>query len=210
MGVPGDEKREVHLALGAPTRGLVGADVLERLRPRAIFLNTARGEIVDGAALERIAREKPLRVGLDVFAQEPAGGTGEFADPIVALPQVYGTHHIGASTEQAQESIAAETVRIVRSFVETGRVPNCVNLARRSEATYRLVVRHHDQPGVLALVFERLRDAGLNVQETENILFEGGDAALARIHLDSAPDATVLEAIRSGHAAIIDARLVKI
>ncbi len=200
----------VHLALGNGTRGLVGVEVLERLRPRAIFLNTARGEVVDGAALERIAREKPLRVGLDVFAQEPAGASGDFTDPIAALPQVYGTHHIGASTEQAQESIAAETVRIVRSFVESGRVPNCVNLARRSEATHRLLVRHHDRPGVLAHVFERLRDAGLNVQESENILFEGGEAALARIHLDGAPDEATLAAIRSGHPAILDARLVRI
>ena len=107
--------------------------------------------------------------------------------PLVALPGVYGTHHIGASTDQAQEAIAAETVRIVRSYKETGRVPNVVNLAKRTPATHMLVVRHRDRPGVLAHVFDHLRQANLNVQETENIVFEGAEAAVARINLDGAP-----------------------
>ena len=103
---------------------------------------------------------------------------------------MYGTHHIGASTDQAQEAIAAETVRIVRSYKETGRVPNVVNLAKRTPATHMLVVRHHDRPGVLAHVFDELREANLNVQETENIVFEGAEAAVARINLDGPPSET--------------------
>ena len=198
----------VHLALAPATRGLVGADVLARLRPGAILINTARAEIVDAAALESAAREKGLRLGLDVFAREPAGGTGEFSDPIVGLPLVYGTHHIGASTEQAQEAIAAEAVRVVRSYLESGRVPNCVNLARESAATHRLVVRHRDRPGVLAHVFRCLRDAGLNVQETENLVFEGGHAAVARIHFEGTPDEAVLESVRAGHPDILEIRVV--
>jgi D-3-phosphoglycerate dehydrogenase len=200
----------VHLALGAGTRGLVDAEVLGRLRPGAFFLNTSRGEIVDAEALAAAVREKGLRVGLDVYAQEPSGGTGEFADPIVALPDVYGTHHVGASTEQAQEAIAAETVRIVRTFAAGGRVPNCVNLAERSPATHRLLVRHRDRPGVLAHVFDGLRAAGINVQETENLLFAGGAAAVARIHLVGEPDAETLERIRTGNADVLDLRLTAV
>lgn len=200
----------VHVALSKENRGFVGRDVLSKLRPGAIFLNTARAEVVDAEALSEAVRERGVRAGLDVFAQEPSGGTGDFVDPIVALPGVYGTHHVGASTEQAQEAIAAETVRIVRAFAETGRVPNCVNLAKRTEATHRLVVRHRDRPGVLAHVFERLRDAGLNVQETENVLFDGGEAAVARIHLDGAPDETALAAITSGHPDVLDVRLLAV
>ncbi len=119
---------------------------------------------------------------------EPAAAEGSIDDPIVSLPNVIGTHHIGASTAQAQEAIAAETVRIVETFVETGRVPNVVNLAVKTPATHMLVVRHRDRPGVLAHVFERIRDARLNVQETENIIFDGAHAAVARINLDGAPD----------------------
>jgi D-3-phosphoglycerate dehydrogenase / 2-oxoglutarate reductase len=117
----------VHLALAPQTRQIVNAAVLDRLRPGAFVINTARAEVVDYEALRRAAREKPLRVALDVFAAEPATPTGEFADPIVREPSVYGTHHIGASTDQAQDAIAAETVRIVSEYMKTGRAPNRVN-----------------------------------------------------------------------------------
>ena len=198
----------VHLAFGPDTKGLVNRDVLGRLRPGAMFINTARAEIVDQAALVDAAREKGLRIGLDVFANEPATATGEFTDDLVTLPGVYGTHHIGASTDQAQEAIAAETVRIVRSFKDTGKVPNVVNLALRTPATHMLIVRHRDRPGVLAHVFDHLREANLNVQETENIVFAGAEAAVARINLDGAPAASVCDKIKSGNADVLDLQVV--
>jgi D-3-phosphoglycerate dehydrogenase len=197
----------LHLALSADTRQIVGPVVLARLRPGAILLNTARGELIDHAALAEAVRTRGLRVGLDVFEHEPDTGAGDFRDPIAELPGVYGTHHIGASTSQAQEAIAGETVRIVRAFAETGRVPNVVNLARRTPATHMLVVRHRDRPGVLAHVFGHLRERALNVQETENIVFEGALAAVARINLDKAPDAALLDSLR-GNADILDLQVV--
>jgi D-3-phosphoglycerate dehydrogenase len=200
----------VHLALGPDTKGLVNAGVLSRLKPGAMFINTARGEVVDHAALAAVVREKGVRVGLDVFANEPAGSTGEFADELAAMPNVYGTHHIGASTDQAQEAIAAETVRIIRSYKETGKVPNVVNLAKRTPATHMLVVRHRDRPGVLAHVFDHLREDNLNVQETENIVFEGADAAVARINLDGAPSRALCQRVKAGNADILDLQVVQL
>ncbi len=200
----------LHLALGPGTKGLVNADVLGKLKPGAILINTARGEVVDEAAVAAAVRERGLRVGLDVFAQEPAGATGEFASELASLPGVYGTHHIGASTEQAQEAIAAETVRIIRTFKETGRVPNVVNLAKRTPATHMLVVRHRDRPGVLAHVFDHLRSANLNVQETENIVFDGAEAAVARINLDGEPSSAVCRQIKSGNENVLDLQVVSL
>ena len=200
----------VHLAFGPETKGLVGREVLAGLKPGATFINTARAEIVDHAALLEAAREKRVRVGLDVFNAEPATATGDFHDELVSLPNVYGTHHIGASTEQAQEAIAAETVRIVTSFKNTGKVPNVVNLASRTPATHMLVVRHRDRPGVLAHVFDNLREANLNVQETENIVFEGAEAAVARINLDGAPASALCDKIKSGHPDVLDLQVVKL
>jgi D-3-phosphoglycerate dehydrogenase len=200
----------IHLALTRETRGFVDAELLRHLKDNAMLINTARGEVLDYAALAAAIPEKKLRVGLDVFASEPADAEGSFDDPILALPNVIGTHHIGASTNQAQEAIAAETVRIVRTFVETGRVPNVVNLAKQTPATHMLVVRHRDKPGVLAHVFERLRDAHLNVQETENIIFEGAHAAVARINLDGAPPADTIATIQSGHPDVLNLQLVKL
>jgi D-3-phosphoglycerate dehydrogenase len=199
----------VHVALGPDTKGLVNADVLSRLKPGAMFINTARGEVVDHAALAAAVREKGIRVGLDVFANEPAGAAGDFEDAIVSLPNVYGTHHIGASTDQAQEAIAAETVRIIRTYKETGKVPNVVNLAKRTPATHMLVVRHRDRPGVLAHVFDHLREDNLNVQETENIVFEGAEAAVARINLDGAPSAALCQRMKAGNSDILDLQVVQ-
>ncbi len=200
----------VHLALTSETRGLVNAAVLDALKPGSYFVNTARGEVVDHTALEKAVRERGIRVGMDVFANEPSGATGAFADPLVALPNVYGTHHIGASTDQAQEAIAAETVRIISSYNLTGKVPNVVNLAKRTPATHMLVVRHRDRPGVLAHVFEHLRNGNINVQETENVIFEGAQAAVARINLDGAPSNALLESVQGGNPDILDLHLVAI
>jgi D-3-phosphoglycerate dehydrogenase len=200
----------IHLALNAQTKGLVNAAILDQLRPGSFVINTARAEVMDYAALEKAAREKNLRIGLDVFAGEPAGATGDFKDTITSLPNTYGTHHIGASTDQAQEAIAAETVRIIACYKDTGKVPNVVNLAKKTPATHMLVVRHRDRPGVLAHVFAHLRAGNINVQETENVIFDGAEAAVARINLDRAPDNSVLQQIQNGSGDILDLHLVSI
>ena len=200
----------VHLALTNDTRNFVNASLLNRMKPGAFFVNTARGEVVDYAALANAVTNKNIRVALDVFAVEPSAATADFSDPIIGLPNVYGTHHIGASTDQAQEAIAAESVRIIRTYKDTGKVPNVVNLSSKTPATHMLVVRHRDRPGVLAHVFNHLRGGNLNVQETENIIFEGAEAAIARINLDAAPPSAVLQAIEKGNADILHLHLVKI
>jgi D-3-phosphoglycerate dehydrogenase / 2-oxoglutarate reductase len=200
----------VHLALTAATRGFLDSSILERLRPGAYVINTARAELIDSAALERAVRERGVRVGVDVFANEPTAATGVFSDGIVQWPNVYGTHHIGGSTDQAQEAIAAETVRVIVTHKNTGKVPNVVNLATKTPATHMLVVRHRDRPGVLAHVFDRLRSGLINVQETENVVFEGAEAAVARINLDQAPSDALLQAIRAGSGDILDVHVIAI
>lgn len=198
----------MHLALSKDTRGLLGAEFFNSMKPGAMFINTARGEVVDYAALEAAVRQRGIRAGLDVFPGEPVSATADFATPLVSLPGVYGSPHIGGSTDQAQEAIAAETVRVITAYMTTGKVPNVVNLARVSPASHMLVVRHRDRPGVLAHVFDQLRQGGINVQETENTIFEGAEAAVARINLDGAPSSGVLEALRSGNSDILDVRVV--
>jgi len=198
----------LHVALNAQTRGLIDAAFFAAMRPGAYFINTSRAEVVDHVALGRAVEEKGIRAGLDVFAAEPAGGTGAFADPIVKLPGVYGTHHIGASTEQAQEAIAAETVRIIRTFQQTGQVPNVVNLARSTPAICALVVRHLDRPGVLAGVLDGIRVAGINVQEMENIIFQGAEAAVARIHLETVPGPEAIARIQASSPHILEVSLI--
>jgi D-3-phosphoglycerate dehydrogenase len=198
----------VHLPLSKDTRGAISREVLEALRPGAIFLNTARAEVVDQEALLDLARAGRIRVGTDVFPGEPEKGQADFDSELGKLPNVYGTHHIGASTAQAQDAIARETVRIVESFLRTGRVPNCVNVARRTPARARLVVRHLDKVGVLANVLGLIREAGINVEEVQNTVFEEAQAASCSIDLDEKPTAEVLERIRSRNDEILFVDLV--
>lgn len=198
----------VHVALAPETRNLINANVLAKLKPGASFINTSRGEIVDHAALTQAIQEKNLRVGLDVFEKEPAGGTGVFEDPIVKQPGVYGTHHIGASTDQAQAAIADEAVRIITTYVATGQVPNSVNLCARSPAKRLLVIRHLNRPGVLAHILGAISEAGINVEEMENIIFSDARAACAKIRLDESPDAGTVERIRKGNENILAVNLV--
>ena len=187
----------VHCALTKETQGMLDARFFEALKPGSFFVNTSRGEVVDAVSLRKAVAERGVRAGLDVFEKEPAGGSGTFEDEIVKSPGVIGTHHVGASTEQAQNAIAAETVRIVAAFASTGDVPNAVNLASRTPATHVLSVRHRDRIGVLAHVFGVLRAAGINVEQTENVVFAGAEAACARIQVGAAPAAGVLEEIRA-------------
>ncbi len=71
-----------------------------------------------------------------------------------------------------------------------------------------MVVRHRDQPGVLASVFDVLREASVNVQETENIVFAGAQAAVARINLDGEPADTLLHRIKASNPHILDISVV--
>ena len=200
----------VHLALNPETRNLLDADFFSVMRPGSYFINTARGEVVDQKALAEAMRTRGIRAGLDVYAVEPTSSSGEFHDEIVKEEGLYGTHHIGASTDQAQEAIAAETVRIVKEFKKTGKVPNVVNLARLTPATHRLVVRHLDKPGVLATVLDAIKAEQINVQEMENIVFEGAAAAVARINLDNAPTKDCLKKLEAGNADIIELDLLEL
>jgi D-3-phosphoglycerate dehydrogenase / 2-oxoglutarate reductase len=200
----------VNVAANADTKHLVNADFLAAMRPGAYLINTSRGTVVDEAALRQAIAEKKLRVGLDVFQNEPAVAKGEFTSAILGEPGVYGTHHVGASTDQAQVAIAHEVIRVVQAFQATGEVPNVVNRLARSSASHVLSIRHRNKPGVLAHVFGVLAGAEINVEEVENIIYHGAQATLARIHLDGAPGNGALEKIKSGNDDIISVDLNEI
>ncbi len=191
----GSDAVSVHLPQTSETKGLFGERFFSALRPGAIFLNTSRGGVVDQAALETAMRTRGLKVGLDVYASEPSEGKASWDLPLARLPGFVGTHHIGASTEQAQNAIAAETVRICREFVTSGAAPNVVNVSQHSTARHQLIVRHYDRVGVLAAVLGLIKNHGINVEEMSNTIFQGGKAAVAALRLSVAPPAELVRDI---------------
>lgn len=185
----------LHVASTEETKHLIDEEFCNAMKPGAYLINTTRGAVINEESLRKVIRTRGIRAGLDVYEHEPDAGDNTFRDEIVKEPGVYGTHHIGASTDQAQEAIAAETVRVVESYMKTGEVPNCVNRAASSPATCLLTVRHLNRTGVLAHVFHVLSDGGINVEEMENIIYDGAKAACARIQLDDRPTGGQLDAI---------------
>ena len=118
----------LHVPGGAETRHLINRERLAMMKSTAFLLNCSRGGVVDEQALAEAIKAKVIAgAALDVYEIEPGANDSEFKDPVVETPRVYGTHHIGASTEQAQLAVAEETVRVVKVFHDTGRFINCVN-----------------------------------------------------------------------------------
>jgi D-3-phosphoglycerate dehydrogenase len=178
----------LHVASTPETENLADRAFFEEMNDGAYFVNTSRAAVVDEEALQWALDEKNLRAALDLVEGEPSEKEARgFEHPLMQHPRCYVTHHIGASTQQAQDATAMEAARVIKTFAETGRVPNCVNLAEPSEGAHQLTVRHRDEVGVLAGVLDEVRKAGWNVQEMENLIFAGGDAAVAHIRFDGDP-----------------------
>jgi D-3-phosphoglycerate dehydrogenase len=104
---------------------MVGAEVLDALVP-GILLNTSRADVVDTDALLARLDEGSLRAGLDVYPDEPGSGSAEWHSPLASHPLVVGTHHVGASTEQAQEAVTDGVVEIISAF-DRGELLHVVN-----------------------------------------------------------------------------------
>lgn len=173
----------VHLPLTEQTRNLFDQKMFSYMKDGALFINTSRAEIVDEDALLWAVENKKIRAALDVFKGEPEAKSGTVSSKLQSNPNIYVTHHIGASTEQAQNAVAEETVRIIKDYLTSGVIAHWVNRAKITDAKYQLVVKHYDKPGVLASVLNVIREANINIEEIENVIFDGGIVACCTMKL---------------------------
>ncbi len=208
--VPQCDIVSVHLAATPDTAGIISKQVIDSMKPGACFINTARADVVDEAALVEAVKAGRIRVGTDLYSNEPEGKSGEFESELGKLDGVYGTHHVGASTTQAQNAVAAETVRILQVYMETGRAENWVNRLIKTPARWQLIVRHYDKPGVLAAVLAYLKAEDVNAEEIQNLVFEGAQAASCTIQLDTRPSDDTLAKINALEGQVIHAELVEL
>jgi len=173
----------IHLPATSQTKGLFNKEMFSYMKPNALLINTARADLIDQDAMIEAINTKNIRVAVDVIKNEPEGKTADITSPLQGLKNVYVTHHIGASTEQAQNAVAAETIRIIKDFIESGVIAHWVNKAKISDAHYQLVVKHFDKPGVLASIMSIIREKEINIEEIENIIFDGGVVACCTMKL---------------------------
>ncbi len=198
----------VHLAQNEHTKGIISKEILSALKDGAFFINTSRAGIVDEDALIEELKSGRLKAGLDVFSDEPEFKQGDFTSRFQGIDNAYISHHIGASTKQAQLAVAADAVDIVRGYVQDGYVRNWINRSEQTDAPWQLVVRHYDKPGVIANVMSELKHADINAQELSNVIFDGNKTACCTIQIDTEPSADILESIRTRQDEVISATLV--
>lgn len=186
----------IHLPATPQTKGLFNKQMFEYMKDGAYLINTSRHEIVVEDDLLEAIKTKNIRFACDVFKGEPEGKGGEVSSKLQNNPNIYVTHHIGASTEQAQDAVAEETINIIKHYVHSGVIDHWVNRAKEIDAHFQLVVKHYDKPGVLAGVLDIIRSGNINIEEIENIIFEGGIAACCTMKLQSAINAEMLKKIK--------------
>ncbi len=118
----------LHVPGGGDTKHLIGPAELAKMKPTTFLLNCSRGGVIDEKAMADAIKSGTVGgAALDVYEIEPAATDNVFKDPVVDVPSVYGTHHVGASTDQAQMAVAQEVVHIVQTYKDSGEFLHCVN-----------------------------------------------------------------------------------
>ena len=199
----------IHLPATPETKGLFNKKMFGYMKDGALLINTARQDVIVEEDLIEATKEKNIRVAIDVFRDEPEGKTGEVKSHFQNNPNIYVTHHIGASTAQAQDAVAQETVNIISHYIHSGIIDHWVNRAKITDAYYQLVVKHYDKPGVLAGVLDLIRSENINVEEIENVVFDGGVAACCTMKLMSEVSAKILKEM-SENPNVISTSQVKV
>jgi len=171
----------VHLAfVKGQTNHFINKEFFDAMKPGAIFVNTSRGDIVDTEAMRAAIKEKKLKVGIDVYEGEPTASMGDFPYKDLANEVSSCTCHIGASTNQAGDLIADETVRVVKTFLTEGVAIHCVNMNAKPEIDGTLLVRH---TGVVADIIACCAKNNATILSINNVVLKGDKAQSLAIGL---------------------------
>lgn len=158
----------LHVPETPATRNMIGAEQLAQMKPGSHLINASRGTVVDiDALVDALERKHVLGAAIDVFPVEPQGNDSRFESPLTRFENVILTPHIGGSTSEAQENIGREVATKLVRYSNNGSTVSAVNFPEVSLPEHtgkcRLLHIHHNVPGVMAHVNERLSAAGINI-----------------------------------------------
>jgi D-3-phosphoglycerate dehydrogenase len=176
---------------------LIDQEFLNNMRPAAALIHLGSIGLMDEEAVAESTRLRGLRVAIDSQASEPAGETGRIRSRLCEQPAAICTQHIAQQTHQARRAVADEVVRLCRTFLLSGEVPNCLNLCERSPATWQLALRVRDAVGVMASILDAIRADGVNCEEITSRVFTGAKAAFCTVALQERLSAEALESLRA-------------
>lgn len=173
----------LHVPANKDTKGMINKEFLKLLKPEAVLINTARGElVVENDVIERLDAVKGFWYGTDVLQGEPAEKKAAFDSKLGKHPKCIGTHHIGASTRQAETAIGIEAVRMVKEYGTSKKVENCVNLAQDIKTTHAMSVKYVNEVGLLGAIIAEFSKQNLKIQEVKNVVFNARVACVAAIN----------------------------
>ena len=148
--------------------GFFGADEFAMMRPRSLFLNLARGFVVDHESLRDNLRSGHIAgAAVDVFPKEPKANGEAFSSVLQGIPNVILTPHIGGSTQEAQQDIGNFVAKKLIAFHQGGSTNMSVNMPQatidQDRGSCRLLHLHQNVPGVLARMNQVIADHGVNI-----------------------------------------------
>lgn len=158
----------LHVPSTQATSNMINVESLECCKPGALFINYARGEVADIAALVQAVKSGRLGgVAVDVYPEEPESNGDRFVSPLQGLSNVLLTPHIGGSTEEAQANIGLDVSSKLISFLEWGSTQGSLTVPSlnlpKQEGAHRILHIHRNVPGVLSGINSQLSAAGINI-----------------------------------------------
>lgn len=174
-----------HVPATPETKGMINSGFISKCRENVVIINTSRGDIANEAEIIHELNARPgFWYACDVYLGEPAAKECDFVHQLAQHPKVYGSHHIGASTKQAETAIGLEALRMILMYANTSKVDagNLVNMQNKSNAKHAVVVRHSGN--ALTALLVKLSEKGCRVHEVENKAFKDGAAFLATVYAD--------------------------
>jgi len=159
----------IHVPATPQTQMMIGADQIAAMKKGSYLINASRGSVVDLESVRSALKAGTLAgAAIDVYEEEPASAADRFDCPLIGLPNVILTPHIGGSTEEAQVAIGNEVASKIISYINTGASIGSVNLPELSlpphPNTHRILNIHHNVPGVLRDVNHVLADYNVVAQ----------------------------------------------
>ncbi|WP_017686514.1 phosphoglycerate dehydrogenase [Vibrio cholerae] len=158
----------LHVPETAGTKNMMGAEEFARMKPGAIFINAARGTVVDIPALCNALESGHIAgAAIDVFPEEPASNKEPFESPLMKFDNVILTPHVGGSTQEAQENIGIEVAGKLAKYSDNGSTLSSINFPEVSLPEHRSCSRllhiHANRPGILTQINTIFAEEGINI-----------------------------------------------
>jgi len=189
----------LHVPETADTKNMMGAEQFALMKPGAIFINAARGTVVDISALAAAIESKQLAgAAIDVFPTEPKTNADPFESPLMQYDNVILTPHVGGSTQEAQENIGIEVAGKLAKYSDNGSTLSSVNFPEVSLPIHRdcsrLLHIHQNQPGILTQINTIFAEEDINI--AGQYLQTSTDIGYVVIDVESARSNEALEKLK--------------